>query len=96
MLLLFSATVLVDASGNQARRLSAACWIDTGVGACYSIAPAGVRAETADEGARIARAAMTVARVRIGNARIKYAQVTSARSMSATANAVIVAVIIDG
>ena len=52
--------------------------------------------ETADEGARIARAATTVARVRIGNARIKYAQVTSARSMSATANAVIVAVIIDG
>lgn len=48
-----------------------------GVGACYSIAPTGVRAGTADEAARIARAAMTVVRVRI-SVRSNYARVTSA------------------
>ncbi len=37
---------------------------------------------------------MTVVRVRIGSARIKYAQVTSARSMSAMTNAAIIAVIV--
>jgi hypothetical protein len=77
MLLLFSATVLVDSAGNKVRRPAIACWIDMGVGACYSIAPAGVRAGTADEAARIARAAMTVARVRI-SVRSNYVRVTSA------------------
>jgi hypothetical protein len=76
MLLLFSATVLVDAAGNKVRRPAIACWIDIGVGACYSIAPTGVRAGTADEAARIARAAMTVARVEISVR--SYARVTSA------------------
>ena len=47
-----------------------------------------------DEVVRIARVAMTVVRVRIGSARIKYAQVTSARSMSAMTNAAIIAVIV--
>jgi hypothetical protein len=76
MLLLFSATVLVDADGKKSEGPAIACWIDMGVGACYSIAPTGVWAGTADEAARIARAAMTVARVRISVR--SYARVTSA------------------
>jgi hypothetical protein len=75
MLLLFSATVLVDAVGKKSEGPAIACWIDMGVGACYSIAPTGVWAK-ADEAARIARAATTVARVRISVR--SYARVTSA------------------
>ena len=83
MLLLFSAPVLVDASGNQTMNLAPRVGSIRGWAHAIQLRRQACGRARADRVERIVRAAMTVAKVRIGSARITHAQVSSARPIGA-------------